>query len=145
MLSVVAIVVIFVGFDTLILEQYRLKNQQLSDKTEQAIEDLQWMKQAVHRLPRGNQGAKKVVSGRVVTFIDQQITRQGLKKQMQQMTPIQNHSVRLRLADIKFDKLLQFFSSIDGSVIIQEVRILPSDKQGFVNASLVVSNGESAS
>jgi type II secretory pathway component PulM len=145
LLSAVALIVLFVLLDTLLFEQYRIKNQQLTEQTEQAYEDLEWMKQAVHRLPDGAQPEKKVVSGRVVTFIDQQITRQGLKKQMQQMTPIQGHSVRLRLSEIPFAKLLAFFSSLEGSVYIQEVRILPADTPGVVNVSLVVSNGDTSS
>lgn len=145
LLSVVAFIMIVVVVDTLLLEQYRIKNQQLIEQTEQAREDLEWMKQAIHRLPKGAAAGKKIISGRVVTFIDQQITRQGLKKKMLQMTPIENHSVRLRLSDIKFDKLLTFFSILEGSVLIQEVRILPADKPGVVNASLVVSNGDRTS
>ena len=145
LLSVVALIVLFVLVDTLLLEQYRIKNQQLLERTDQAIEDLEWMRQAVTRLPRGSVTSKKIISGRVVTFIDQQITRQGLKKNMMQMTPIQNHAVRLRLSDIKFDDLLTFFSTLEGSVVIEEVRILPADKPGVVNASLVVSNGEKVS
>ena len=145
LLSVVAIIALFILVDTLLLEQYRIQNQQLIEKTDQAAEDLEWMRQAVTRLPTGSVTSKKIISGRVVTFVDQQITRQGLKKNMLQMTPIQNHAVRLRLSDIKFDELLTFFSTLEGSVLIEEVRILPADKPGVVNASLVVSNGDKVS
>lgn len=144
LLTSVVLIVLFVLLDSLLFEQFRLKDQQLTEQIEQAYEDLGWMKQAVHRLPSGTQPGKKVISGRVVTFVDQQITRQGLKKQMQQMTPIQNHSVRLRLSEVGFEKLLTFLSTLEGSLFIQEIRILPTDTQGVVNASLIVSNGENS-
>ena len=47
--------------------------------------------------------------------------------------------MRLRLADVEFNKLLRFFSRIDGLVSIDEARILPADREGLVNVSLVVS------
>lgn len=145
LLSSVVLIVVFVLLDSLLFEQFRLKDQQLTEQIEQAYEDLDWMKQSVHRLSSGTQSGKKIISGRVVTFVDQQITRQGLKKQMQQMTPIQNHSVRLRLSEVGFGKLLTFLSTLEGSLFIQEIRILPTDTQGVVNASLIVSNGENNS
>lgn len=141
----VALVVVFVVVDAMLIEPYRLKKAQLSEQTEQAAQDLEWMKEAVHRIPQGTQANKKIIPGRMVTFVDQQITRHGLKKQMLQMTPIQNHSVRLRLSDVSFDKLLTFFAALEGFVLIEEVRILPADRPGFVNASLVVSNGDTGS
>jgi hypothetical protein len=59
------------------------------------------------------------------------------------MTPVQDHSARLRLSDVEFNKLLKFFTAIEGSIFIQEVRLLPTDVDGFVNVSLVLSNGQS--
>ena len=145
MVSAVVLVVVFVLVDSLIIEGFRLKNQQLEEQVAQAKEDLAWMQQAVHRLPKGKMSQKQVVAGRIVSYVDQQVTRQGLKDKMQQMTPIQDHSVRLRLEDIRFDKLLAFLSQFDGAVIIQEVRILPAEQQGLVNVTLMVSNGRGIS
>ena len=145
MVSAVVLVVVFVLVDSLIIEGFRLKNQQLEEQVAQAKEDLAWMQQAVHRLPKGKMSQKQVVAGRIVSYVDQQVTRQGLKDKMQQMTPIQDHSVRLRLEDIRFDKLLAFLSQFDGAVIIQEVRILPAEQQGLVNVTLMVSDGRGIS
>ena len=127
--------------DSFVVEEIRIKNQALNEQIEQARDDLEWMQQAVYRLPQQKQAATKVISGRVVTFVDQQITRMGLKQQMQQMTPLQDHSVRVKLADVEFDKLLRFFNAIDGAILIEEVRLIPSDQKGLVNVSLVLSNG----
>lgn len=143
--SVAGLIALILLLDTLVIEEYRIKTQQLQQQIEQAKDDLSWMKQAVQKLPSGKTTKSKVVSGRVVTYIDQQITRQGLKQHMQQMTPIQDHSVRVKFSEVRFNQLLKLFSAIDGSVVIQEVRILPSDTRGHVNISLVVSVGNNAS
>ena len=135
------LVIFFILLDSLVLQEFSLKNKQLEEQIEQSKDDLEWMKQAVFRLPQNNKTSRKIISGRIVTFIDQQITRQGLKDKMQQMTPIQGHSARVRFAEVEFSKLLNFFAAIQGSVSIDEVRLLPSDKNGYVNISLVVSNG----
>jgi len=127
--------------DSFLVEQVRVKNQALNEQITQAEEDLEWMQQAVFRLPQQKQAVTKIISGRVVTFVDQQITRMGLKQQMQQMTPLQDHSVRVKLADVEFDKLLRFFNAIEGSILIEEVRLIPSEQKGYVNVSLVLSNG----
>lgn len=144
-LAVAGLIAIVIIMDSLVIGEYRQKYNQLEEQLEQANDDLNWMKQAVHRIPSQQTRKNKILSGRVVTYIDQQITRLGLKKQMQQMTPIKDHSVRIRLSDINFDNLLKFFTTIEGAVTIVEVRILPSEKVGFVNASLVVSTGKSSS
>ncbi len=128
-------------FDTLVVEEIRLKNHQLEEKIAQAKDDLEWMSQAVYRIPLKKTGEGKKITGRVETFIDQQISRQGLKKKMQ-MTPMQEHTVRIRLSEVDLKKSLQIFSTIDSYVQIKEVRITPGDKAGFVNSSLVVTNEE---
>lgn len=144
-LAIAGVIGIVIVLDSLVIDGYRLKSNQLEEQIEQAKDDLNWMQQAVHRIPMQKAGKSRAVTGRVVTFVDRQITKLGLKKQMQQMTPIKNHSVRIRLSEISFNQLLKFFSTIEGSAIIEEVRILPADKQGYVNVSLVVSNENKAS
>ena len=102
------------------------------------------MKEAVFRLPASGQKNQKVDTGRVVTFVDKQITRLNLKKHMQQMTPIGADSVRLRLSDLDFSKLMTFFSAIDNALVIQEVRLTAADSDGLINVSVVVSKGSNA-
>ncbi|MDJ0834010.1 MAG: type II secretion system protein GspM [Gammaproteobacteria bacterium] len=136
--AVAGLIALVVILDGLLLTPYRLHSQQLDEQISQAREDLGWMQQQVHRLPKQSQQGIRQISGRLVTFIDSQIVRAGLKQSMQQMTPIQDDAVRLRLADVEFNQLLRFFSSLDGLVRIDEARILPTDQPGQVGVSLVV-------
>ena len=140
-LIVAGLIALIISLDTLVLQGFSLQSQQLDEKIEQAKEDLNWMRVAVNRLPTEKKATKNIQPGRIVNFIDQQITHQGLKKNMLQMTPVKEHSARLRLSDVEFNKLLTFFTAIEGSVLIKEVRLIPTDTDGFVNVSLVVSNG----
>jgi len=141
-LAIAGLIVVAVLVDSLILQEFRSSFDSLDEQVEQANDDLSWMKQAVLRLPDKKKKTQKIKSGRVITYISQQVNRQGLKTNMQQMTPIQNHSARLRLSDVEFTRLLKFFSAIDGSILIQEVRLLPTNTEGFVNVSMVLSNGQ---
>jgi|GEM_PF-632096 len=147
LLAAVAIVALFVLIDSMIVETYRLKSGNLAEQLEQARDDLQWMQTAVHRLPsaQGGQPRQPRFSGRIVSYVDQQIQRHGLKDQMLQMSPIQDHSVRVSLQDVAFARLLNFLSQIDGTVIIEEARILPADSPGLVNVSLVIAKDDAAS
>jgi len=142
-LIVASLIVLIIAVDSLVIQEMYLKSQLMDEKIEQAKDDLDWMRVAVNRLPSQKKAAGKVKPGRIVNYIDQQIARQGLKKNMLQMTPVKDHSARLRLSDVEFNKLLKFFTAIEGSVLIQEVRLLPTDTKGFVNVSLVISNGRS--
>lgn len=139
-----SLIALIIGFDAIVLEEYRADTQMLDEKLEQAEQDLMWMKEAVFRLPASGQKNQKVDTGRVVTFVDKQITRLNLKKHMQQMTPIGAESVRLRLSDLDFSKLMTFFSAIDNALVIQEVRLTAADSDGLINVSVVVSKGSNA-
>ena len=141
-LAIASLIVFVVLVDSLILQEFRSNFDSLDENIEQARDDLGWMKQAVLRLPNQKKKTQKIKSGRVITFINQQVNGQGLKDNMQQMTPIKNHSAKLRLTDVEFTKLLKFFTAIDGSILTQEVRLLPTDTDGFVNVSMVLSNGQ---
>lgn len=137
-LALLTVMVIFV--DTFVVQGINSQSKLLDEKIEQAREDLIWMRSAVNRLPDSTKPVNKVSSGRIVNFIDRQISKQGLKKNMLQMTPVKDHSVRLKLTDVDFNRLLNFFTAIEKSVFIQEVRLLPGESQGIVNASLLLSN-----
>lgn len=137
--AIAALVALVVIIDSLLLTPYQINRQRLDEQIIQAQEDLGWMQQAVKRLPDQPNAGGKRISGRLVTFVDGQISGAGLKQSMQQMTPIDDNAVRLRLADVEFNSLLRFFSGIDGLVSIDEARILPADREGQVNVSLVVS------
>ena len=137
--AIAGLIGLLVIIDSLLLTPYQMNRGRLDEQISQAQEDLGWMQQAVKRLPDQSSAGGKRISGRLVTFVDGQISGAGLKQSMQQMTPIDDNAVRLRLADVEFNSLLRFFSSVDGLVSIDEARILPADQQGLVNVSLVVS------
>ena len=137
--AIAGLIALLVIIDSLLLTPYQINRERLDEQISQAQEDLGWMQQAVKRLPDQSSTGGKRISGRLVTFVDGQISGAGLKQSMQQMTPIDDNAVRLRLADVEFNKLLRFFSSIDGLVSIDAARILPADQQGLVDVSLVVS------
>ena len=143
-LLVALVVALFILIDTFLVGPYRMRQQMVSDQLQQAQDDLAWMQRAIGRLPSRSSARKSPIRGSLVNFVNQQINRQGLKKQMQQMTPIKDHSVRVRLADVEFSQLLKLFTAFQGSAAeVREVRILPTDQQGLVGASLVISNGGS--
>ena len=137
-----AIIGLFIGIDTLVLTPFKTNVNLLDEQVDQAREDLIWMKEAVFRLPDPRLKKQAIDPGRVVTFVDGHITRLGLKKHMQQMTPIENHGARIRLSDIEFSRLLTFLNAMDGALKVDEVRLTPTEILGFVNATLVVSNGK---
>ncbi len=139
--TLAAIILAYILLDTLFMQPLMEQRQQLGQKLAQAQDDLQWMRQAAQRLPRLNRNARPVLAGRVITFLDHQISSHGLKKSMQQMAPIGDNAARIRLSDVAFNRLLNFFNAVSGALVVEEVRILPTDKPGLVNVSMTLSNG----
>ncbi len=142
---IAGIVLLYVLLDIILIQPLLSHTQQISEDTVQAQEDLNWMQQAIARLPRGGSGAVRAIKGSIATYIDGQITRAGLKKNLQQMTPILKHSVRVRLSDVDFNQLLNFLVALESSIVIEEVRILPQSDNGVVNASLILRNSRETS
>ncbi len=141
--AVAGLIITVIAIDSLVLQPMSSSSENMDEKIVQARNDLEWMRSAVNRLPeRSNQTKRN--TDRIVSYIDKQISRQGLKKNLEQMTPIQNNSARLRMSNVDFTKLLSFFSVIDGAVFIDEVRLIPGESPGLVNVSLVISNGTDA-
>lgn len=140
-LAVAAVIGLLIVLDTLVFQPVSSSSAGLDEKIAQAKSDLEWMKSAIQRLPLKGSDRQKVRPDRIVSFIDKQINSQGLKKNLQQMAPIQDNSARLRLSEVEFSRLLRFLSALQGSVTIDEVRLLPGENAGFVNVSMVISNG----
>lgn len=138
--AVASIVVLYVLLDMVLVQPLLTQRQQVMDETLQAQEDLNWMQQAVTRLPSGVSGSARAIKGSIATYVDGQISRAGLKKNLQQMTPILKHSVRVRLSDVDFNQLLNFLVALETSILIEEIRILPQSDNGIVNASLILKN-----
>ena len=141
-LVVVALVLVGVGIvaDLLLFSPYRSYRAELQENLVQAREDLQWMERAVSRIADSKSKPTPAIRGNIATYADGQIARAGLKQQLQQMTPIQRHSVRIRLSDVEFARLLRFFSSLNPSISVEEMRILPASAEGTVDASMVLRN-----
>ena len=129
-------VALYIAVDMLLVQPFTGSFEQVQENTIQAQDDLSWMQQAVTRIPAGSSG--KSLQGSIVSYVDGQISRAGFKSNLQQMTPLQDDAVRVRLRDVEFDKLLTFFAAVNARVVIDEVRILPQGSAGLVNASLVL-------
>jgi general secretion pathway protein M len=137
---IASIVVLYVLLDMILIQPVLSQRQQLIEDVDQAKEDLNWMQQAVQKIPPGSASAAKALKGSIATYVDGQITRSGLKKNLQQMTPILKDSVRVRLSDVDFNQLLMFLHALDASIIIEEIRILPQSEPGIVSTSLILKN-----
>jgi general secretion pathway protein M len=135
---IAGIVVVYVLLDLILIQPVLGQRQQLIEDVALAKEDLAWMQQAVEKIPAGSTGAVKALKGSIVTYVDGQIARSGLKKNLQQMTPILKDSVRVRFSDVDFNQLLKFLLALEASIEIEEVRILPQSDEGVVNASLIL-------
>lgn len=132
----IAVILILVA-DSLLVAPFQSHQQELKEQIEQGRQDLAWMQDAVHRLPSSPATIKRV-KGRLISFVDQQIGKAGMKKNMKQMTPVDQNMVRVRFSSVEFSKLLQLFNQMSGAVEIGEARILPEGKPGIVSASLVL-------
>lgn len=139
------LVLIYILLDLVLIQPYQDKSELLKEQVVQAQEDLHWMQQAIQKLPNGSVKTSTGIRGSIVTYIDGLISRSGLKKNLQQMTPIQKNSVRVRLSDLEFNQLLKFLVALDNSILIEEIRILPQSGSGIVNASLILINSKAPS
>jgi type II secretory pathway component PulM len=135
--AVAAAFLLYVLIDLIVIQPAFNSGNQLQQQVEQAREDLDWMIEVIPRIS-GTSSSKQPISGSIVSFVDTQVSRLDLKRNLQQMTPLQDGQVRVRLNEVKFEKLLQFFATLDRSVAIEEVRILPQAESGVVNASAIL-------
>lgn len=137
---VAVVVVMLLLLDSLIVSPYQDARQSLDESIEQAELDLQWMESAVLRLSTSSE-RKTSFNGNLLTQVDSQIKRLKLKDNMKQMSPVNERTVKLRLEDADFNQLLRLIDSLDKvSIAVDEIRVLPAEKNGFVNVSLVVSH-----
>jgi len=137
--AVASLIILFILVDSFVVGGVTNSANQLADEIDQAQDDLDWIKRAAPRLSVSSSKNKRPVTGSLVTFVNQQVTRQGLKTNLQKMTPIKDDTVRLRLDDVAFDKLLKLLSVVETTAVsFEEVRLVPTDKEGLVNATLVI-------
>lgn len=141
-----SIVLLYVLLDLILIQPVIGQRRQLIEEVAQAKEDLVWMQQTIQKIPSGNRAnSAKALKGSIATYVDGQIARSGLKKNLKQMTPILKHSVRVRLSDVDFNRLLKFLHALESSIVIEEIRILPQSNAGVVNVSLIFKNPKAKS
>jgi type II secretory pathway component PulM len=142
---IAAIAVTYMVLDLIIIQPLLSELEQIDKEVVQASDDLSWMQQAVSKLPQEAVKTSRPLQGSIATYVDGQISRSGLKKNLQQMTPIQKHSVRVRLEDVDFNQLLRFLLALEAPIVVDEIRILPQSEAGTVNASLILKNSKAES
>ncbi len=128
---------------SLVWEPWRRSAQALAEETAQAEDDLAWMREAVTRLPVSPTIAPAAAgSGNLVTRMNRLIGQVGVRAQMKQMKPVSDRELRLRFETVAFDKLLQLLKDtrVQG-LAVRELRVLPADEPGRVNATLVLNDG----
>jgi len=123
-----------------VIEPYQLRLAELQDEIEQQRADLQWMKSAVARIPATASRSSAVeIDGTLANFIDQAVRRQGLTEQLSQMSPVGTDEIRMRYAEVDFNRLVGFIAQVNASGLeIKDIRISPGDDPGIVDCSLVL-------
>ncbi len=138
-----ALLLILLVLHGLVWQPWQDARVQLEEEIAQRRDDLAWMQQAATRLPavqRGNQTQR--ANGNLITVMNQLLVKARLREHMKQMKPVSELEVRLRFEKASFDRLLRLFGDIERQGLsIRELRLLPSDESGRVNATLVVLRG----
>lgn len=138
-----ALLLILLVLHGLVWQPWQEARVQLEEEIAQRRDDLAWMQQAATRLPavqRGNQTQR--ANGNLITVMNQLLVKARLREHMKQMKPVSEREVRLRFEKASFDRLLRLFGDIERQGLsIRELRLLPSDESGRVNATLVVLRG----
>jgi len=136
------VVVIILGVHSFVIEPYQQRLVFLQETIEQQNADLVWMKSTVARLPAAgavNSVSNESISGTLANFIDQVVRRQGLSKQLSQISPIGNDEIRMRYVSVDFNRLVGFIAQVNTSGLeIKDIRILPADIPGIVDSNIVL-------
>jgi type II secretory pathway component PulM len=143
LVSTAVLVVSLLLLHGLLWEPWRTSGQNLKEQIEQTEEDLAWMRQAVTRLPPDVARAPvNAGQGNLVTRMNRLIGQAQLRGEMKQMKPAGDHEVRLRFEKAAFDRLLNLLREVERQgLLIRELRILPADAPGRVNATLTLRDG----
>ena len=135
------LVIVLIGGHAFLVEPYLQRVSGVQEAIEQERADLDWMRSAVTRIPRG--AADPVdggeISGTLANYIDQAVRNQGLSGQLSQMSPVGDDEIRMRYSDVDFNRLITFIASVNTSALkVKDIRISPSEDPGIVNSSLVL-------
>ena len=138
------LVMVVIGVDSLVLEPYQLRVDELQSELEQQRADLEWMRSAVARLPAAGAAAATVqIDGTLANFIDQAVRRQGLSGQLTQMSPVGNDEIRMRYSAVDFNRLVGFIAQVNASGLdVKDIRISPGDVPGIVDSNVVLMRRE---
>jgi type II secretory pathway component PulM len=140
--AVALLVVIVLGVHAFVIEPYQARLATLRQDIEQKNTDLAWMKSAVARLPAAsvaNSANNQKISGTLANFIDQVVRRQGLSKQLSQISPIGNDEIRMRYNAVDFNRLVSFIAQVNTNGLqVKDIRILPADIHGIVDSHIVL-------
>jgi len=143
LVSVAGLVVLLLLLHSLLWEPWQLSGRNLKERIEQTEEDLAWMRQAVTRLPPD--APRSPVTGgegNLVTRMNRLIGQLQLRTEMKQMKPSGEHEVRLRFEKAAFDRLLELVREIERQGLrVRELRVLPTEAPGRVNATLTLRDG----
>ena len=137
---IAALVALGIAVHALVVEPYQLRVAELEDAIEQHRTDLAWMRSAVAGMPRGETAdAGASISGTLVNFINQAVSRQGLSQQLSQMSPIGDDEIRMRYNAVDFNRLVGFIAQVNSSGLeIKDLRISAADNPGVVDSSLIL-------
>jgi len=122
----------------LVWQPWQEAREALKDEIAQRRDDLAWMQQAATRLPRGATTTSNArANGNLITLMNRMLVKQQLRDRMKQMKPVSEREVRLRFEKARFD-----FGDIDRQGLsILELRLMPSDEPGRVDATLRIQRG----
>lgn len=128
---------------SLVWEPWRRSSETLAEDIAQAEDDLAWMREAVIRLPASSTTVPAAAgSGTLITRMNRLIGQAGVRTQMKQMKPVSDRELRLRFEAVAFDKLLRLLKDARAQGLgVRELRVLPDDEPGRVNATLVLNDG----
>ncbi len=134
------LVVIVLGLHAFVIEPYQLRVAELEEQIEQQRDDLDWMRDAVTKLPAGGAGGNTAaISGTLANFIDQAVRRQGLSGQLSQMSPVGNDEIRMRYSGVEFNRLVNFIAQVNSRGLdVKDIRISAVDNPGIVDSSIVL-------
>jgi len=128
-------------FHAIVLEPYQRSYQQLTDDIEQSELDLDWMRDAVFKLPVG--GPKQVglstPKGSLTTLVDKQVRSRNMTNKLSQMSRISDSQLRVRFKAVDFNQLLNLIGGLNMSGLkVKDIRITPTDLPADVDVTLVL-------
>jgi len=137
------LVLIVILLHSQVIEPYQERVVELRNEIEQQRDDLEWMKSAIATMPAaGTMPVSDDIDGTLASFIDQAVRSQGLSGQLSQMSPVGADEIRMRYADVDFNRLVGFIARVNASGLkIKDIRVSAGDNAGIVDCSLVLVRG----